>query len=194
MHQSETARHLHIDHFHRLDIVLPENLRQFLAICFGVVEFGTANNQCPPGEKFAMKIGKGKRNAVGGYDKVGPLEVRRKRGHKMQLHRPVAQRGRCCFGITGGGACGLLRLERLRRRTRTSAGKGVRFLRGSGLLCLLFGQMMLDGLLVELFGFALLNGKRALRALAQAVAKSVAINLAYQARLSVDNLYRPFRA
>ena len=67
-------------------------------------------------------------------------------------------------------------------------------IRGRGIRVLFPRQVFLDRILVEFLRLAFFHGKRSARALTQTVAKPVAINLAYQARLSVDNLYCPFRA
>jgi hypothetical protein len=50
----------------------------------------------------------------------------------------------------------------------------------------------LDRFLVEINSFALLDGYRALRAFAQAIAKTVAILVVDQTRLTVDNPDRTF--
>ncbi len=132
-----------------------------------------------------MKIREGERRAVGGDHKLRLAKPGRGLRDQADLHRPVDELrlefpwSRLLRTRRAGAGCRIFP-KVAGRRTRATAGKRA----GCGLL----RHAALHGLLVVGIGFAFLEGDRTLRALADAVAQAVAVRLAHQLRLAVDDL------
>jgi hypothetical protein len=89
--QAGTAGYLHVQDGQAADFILAQYGGQLLQIRLAVIEFGTADQQCPPLKKVPVKIGIGERDAVSGQQEIGLLQKRGARRYKVHLHRPLAQ-------------------------------------------------------------------------------------------------------
>ena len=136
-----------------------------------------------------MEIGAGECRAVSGDQKVCPLEIRRSRWDKVELHGPVAQlcdRGSTGRTISRGAAwCSVQAPGHAPWAAAREGGAAGLF---PGVACQL-GLTMRNRLFAERRGFALLYRDGVLRAFTEAIAETVAVLIADQPRLAVGDLY-----
>ncbi len=88
---SAAAGDFHAKHGHAPDGGDPEEFSQFFGVETVVVELGATDDERFSSEEIPVKIRIGKGNTVGGDEKIGVLEIRGARRHKVELYRPLAK-------------------------------------------------------------------------------------------------------
>ena len=148
-----------------------QNLRELVGIVHGV-QLGAAYQRDAALDEILMEIGIGVGRAVGGDQKLRPVEPWRVHGRKLDLHRPLAQLGLLGRPDVAGG---FLPVNGPRRGAGAAAGQFF-------FLFCLRGQ---NGGFVVGSRFPFYEGDRAGGAGGKAVAQTVAVVVPHQLRLAV---------